>query len=72
MANEDEAAESTEENVDYSKWTDEELVDAGWTAQQVVDLRLGNSEEAEEPAEEPTEEVEEPAEEPTEEAEVTE
>ncbi|MAT48642.1 MAG: hypothetical protein CMA27_02295, partial [Euryarchaeota archaeon] len=65
MANEGEATESIEENVDYSKWTDEQLVEAGWTAQQVVDLRLGNSE-AEEPAEEaeePAEEAEEPAEE---------
>ena len=43
MANEEKAVESNEE-IDYSKWTDEQLVEAGWTAQQVVDLRLENTE----------------------------
>ena len=42
MANEEKAVESNEE-IDYSKWTDEQLVEAGWTAQQVVDLRLENT-----------------------------
>ena len=44
MANDGDTTESTTEEVDYSKWTDEQLVEAGWTAQQVVDLRLGNTE----------------------------
>ncbi len=42
MANEGKAEESNE-NEDYSKWTDEQLVEAGWSAKQVVDLRLGNT-----------------------------
>ena len=44
MANEDKAGKSTEDNEDYSKWTNEQLVEAGWTAEQVVSLRSGNSE----------------------------
>ena len=36
MANEDKAGKSTEDNEDYSKWTNEQLVEAGWTAEQVV------------------------------------
>ena len=35
------AEDSVGENVDYSTWSDEELVDAGWTATQIVDLRSG-------------------------------
>ncbi len=57
MASEDEAVESIEEEVDYSKWTDEQLVEAGWTAQQVVDLKLENTE-AEVTEEEPEAEAE--------------
>ena len=58
MANEDGAEDSVEESVDYSAWSDEELVDAGWTAAQVVALRTGVSESELEPAEEAEEEAE--------------
>ena len=72
MANDGDTTESTTEEVDYSKWTDEQLVEAGWTAQQVVDLRLGNTESNDEEVNEEEVTEEEASEEEVTEEEVTE
>ena len=72
MANDGDTTESTTEEVDYSKWTDEQLVEAGWTAQQVVDLRLGNTESNDEEVNEEEVTEEEVTEEEVTEEEVTE